>query len=217
MIRAIGKKFSGRQSDILVPPPFLNHPTSFPMKALLLTLCALVIGAGSSAYAQCPDQLCLPDGTPVNCIIDPSGTKVWVDLLGNPIPGQTSGDANFVTIQCDCPNSTLFLAPTSFQATSTHPVFGTITTTLDGSRPTTPATVIANPDGTYTETFFFQVIAIVPGFPPLKGRQELQFVSPGVRTFPHVGERFTQAAPVEFELPDGCVLFTLSNTQVTLN
>lgn len=184
---------------------------------LFATAIAAVVMAAGSAYAQCPDQLCLPDGTPVKCTVDPSGTKVWVDLNGNPIPTNTQGTGDFKVVQCDCAASTLLLAPTDLKITSTNPAFGTITTYLDPDREAPPATVRDNGDGTYTEDFYFYVKADAPGLPTLTGNNVLHFQSKSVKTFnPHQKEAFTQVSPVEFIDDAGNVILTLQATQITL-
>ena len=184
---------------------------------LFATTCAAIAIAAGSAYAQCPDQLCLPNGTPVTCTVDPSGTKVWVDLNGNPVSTNTQGSGDFQVVQCDCAASTLILTPTNLKISSSDPTYGTITTSLDPSRKSTPATLTDNGDGTYTENFYFQVQADAPGLGRLTGVQELHFQSKSVRTFnPHQKEAFTQVSPVDFVDDAGNVVLTLKSTQLTL-
>ena len=184
---------------------------------LFATACAALLISAGSAYSQC-DQLCLPDGTPVTCQVDPSGTKIWVDLNGNPIPTNTSGNGDFETVQCDCATSTLSLTPRNLNINSSNPSFGTIHTYLDPSRQAPPATVTINADGTYTENFYFYVKADAPGLPNLTGRQLLHFRNTKVRTFnPHRREPFSQVSPVEFVDDQGRVVLTLRATQITLN
>ncbi len=185
-------------------------------KRFAIACAALALFSGS-AYAQNCDQLCLPNGTPVTCNVDPNGTKVWVDLSGNVIPGQTQGQGDFEVVQCDCATATLYLAPTNLDIVSHNPVFGTIRTYIDPTRTPNLATLTLNSDNAYTENFYFYVKADVPGFPPLTGIQELHFRSHQVRSFnPHINERFQQVAPVDFVDDAGNIVLTLKATQITL-
>lgn len=183
---------------------------------LFATACAAVLlSVGTVSAQEC--GLCLPNGTPVHCQVNPDGTKVWVDLNGNPVTGQTGGIGDFEVVACDCPNQVLTLEARNLDINSFNPAFGNIRTFIDPSRPATPSTLKANGDGSYTEDFYFNVLADVPGFGILTGVQELHFHSSRVKTFnPHREERFAQVNPVDFIDAAGNVILTLKATQITL-
>gem|GEM_PF-3852397 len=72
-------------------------------------------------------------------------------------------------------------------------MFGPIHTYPDPTRESTRATLRLNSDGTYTEDFYFAVLADVPGVGTLRGVQELHLSSKRVHTFnPHQRSRPTR-------------------------
>ena len=195
--------------------------------ASLLASAAIFGGAFVAAHAQCPDVLCLPNGTPVTCQVNPDGTKVWVDAGGNTYGGNTSGTGSFAVTQCACGNTSIDLTPTNLRITSNAGPLGQITTTIDpvalaaGNLPT--ATFRSHQNNTQfpaTEDFSFPVQATATSRPGqvFRGTTLLHFRSENVRTFnPHVREPFSLVAPVDFVDESGRVVFTLRGANITLN
>ncbi len=198
------------------------------MKSRLLTslfaTAALVAGSYATAYAQCPDFLCLPDGTVVTCQVDANGTKVWVDATGTTYSGVGSdGIGEFAVTQCACGNTDIQLSPTDLRINSDGGPLGQITTTLDRS--------VAQPTAYFrshnlpnqfpaSEDFSFIVEATASAFPGqiFKATRPLHFHSDEVQSFnPHREEHFRLVEPVEFIDAAGDVIFSLQEVTVRLN
>lgn len=187
---------------------------------------AIAFGSYNTASAQgggngC-DQLCLPNGTPVTCQVLPNGTKVWVDAAGNQYNSDTQGTGSFQVTQCDPAVCELKLDPTSINITSNAGSFGIVTTVLDPTRISTPATVTALASGAYDERFSFFAETTVSSQPGrvFRSVQELTFVNGNVLTFnPHQNEQFKLENAVDFEDVNapGVIAFTLQQANITLN
>lgn len=191
--------------------------------ASLFAATAIFAGASIAAHAQCPDILCLPDGTPVTCQVNANGTKVWVDGAGNAYAGGTGGTGDFVVAQCACGGSDLTLIPTGLNIVSDGGPFGIITTTLDPSAPIITGSFKSNNLPNLfpaTEVFGFHVQATSTAFPGqvFRGASPLIFASGNVNSFnPHRDEPFAQAGSVDFIDAAGNVAFTLQSVVITLN
>jgi hypothetical protein len=195
--------------------------------ASLFTATAIFGGTFVAAHAQCPDVLCLPNGTPVTCTVDASGTKVWVDATGTTYGGGTSGTGNFTVTQCACGNTSIDLSPTGLNITSNAGPLGQITTSID------PAAIAAGiaPIATFrsrqpnaqfpaVEDFAFPVQATSSAQPGriFRGTTLLRFHSDNVTSFnPHRREPFRLVAPVDFVDDAGNVVFSLRAANITLN
>ena len=192
--------------------------------ASLFAAAAIFAGSYASSYAQCPDVLCLPNGTPVTCTVDPSGTKVWIDAAGNTYPGGTGGTGDFVVTQCACGNTDIQLVPTGLNITSSAGPLGIIHTTLN---PTAPQPVahfhslqLPNTFPAFEE-FAFNVQATASAFPGkiFRATTQLRFRSDNVHSFnPHQQEPFYLVQPVDFVDPvTGNLAFRLVNVTIRLN
>ncbi len=191
--------------------------------ASLFTAAAIFAGSYASSYAQCPDVLCLPNGTPVTCTVDPSGTKVWVDAGGNTYGGGTSGTGDFVVTQCACGNTDIQLTPVGLNIVSNAGPLGVINTTLVPGVPQPLAQfhsqVLPNTFPA-TEEFSFIVQATSSAFPGqiFRATSPLLFRSDRVLSFnPHRQEPFNLVRPVQFVDANNRVRFTLRQVSIRLN
>jgi len=194
---------------------------SFALVAVALALGC--IGTASAQVGQCR-QIVLPNGTVLTCDVDASGQKVYTDPAGNVYPATSQGVGNFIVTNSNTNPCTAVLDPTGVNITSTNPVLGVITTSLDPTRPSTPSFIRSNGTSEFpaTEVINFYARATVSSRPGriYRSIQEVTLTNPNVTSFnPHVNEQFTLSRPVEFEdvnVP-GVVAFTLKDVRVTLN
>jgi hypothetical protein len=185
---------------------------------------AIFGGSFIAAQAQCPDVLCLPNGTPVTCQVNSNGTKVWVDANGVTYPGgASSGSGSFAVTQCACGNTSVDLTPTNLNIVSNAGPLGVITTSIDPTAPLPIATFRSHQQNTQfpaTEDFAFPVQATASSRPGriFKGVGLLRFHSDNVNSFnPHRQELFRLVAPVDFVDDAGVVVFTLRRADIILN
>lgn len=189
----------------------------------LLAAAALFVGTGIAAYAQCPDVLCLPNGTQVTCQVNADGSKVWVDGAGNTYPGNTGGTGGFNVVQCACGNTDIILSPIFLQIQSDGGPLGAITTTLDPTQPFPLSFFRSNQlPNTFPATveFSFPVRAQLSSKPgqSFRGLTLLRFRNDNVNSFnPFQDEHFVLQEPVSFV--DDCdnIVFTLKQVTIRLN
>lgn len=196
------------------------------IKKILLTAAAVVTGTvaiASASYAQC-GSIIIPEQSRVTCIIV-NGQKVYVDPNGNVYSLTSNGNGTFTATSNSQNPCTQNLNVSSISATGSNATLGTVTTTLDASRPSTGATIQSNQVAAQfpaTVKFAFYANATLSSKPGVNYRsvQQLSFANTNVNSFnPFKQERFTLQSKVDFEdvKQPGKVAFTLSSLTVTLN
>ena len=188
----------------------MTHTFRRALFAAALALVALV-SAGTIASAQ-------------TCIIV-NGVKVYV--TDNTYVGNASTGSGTFTTTRKIPVAGALnerLTPTAIRVTTTEPSLGTITTSLDPTRPATATTIVSNAAGIRfpaTGTINFYATATVTSKPGnFRSRTELSFQNNRLASvIPFNRETFTLQNDVEFEDVNGVLQFTLKagTTTVTLN
>ncbi len=198
----------------------------FKNMTIALAAVATMFGATATAMAQndgCT-SIVLPNGTLLTCNVV-NGQKVYTDPAGNTYTPTSTGVGQFTVINTGTNPCSATLTPTAISVTSVDPVLGTITTTLDPTRPATPSTIRSLAAATQfpaTEDIFFYARTTISSRPGKAYRsiQQVHLASQNVRSFaPHQNEPFVLAGPVQFEdvtLP-GVVAFTLNQLTLQLN
>ncbi len=189
---------------------------------LLAMLSVVGVIAASTAYAQ---QNC-------SCVIV-DGCKVvtFYDEFDNPISTETicpsTGTGDFDCAREIPPTGPLNLSlpPVAINAKGQSPTFGTITTRIDPSRPSSNARIVSNNGKERfpaTVEFSFYAIAKVGEegkFVEYRSRTELVFRNPSVHSFrPFNQEKFCLQKDVEFVAASGAkFVLRAGATCVTLN
>ncbi|MBS1911280.1 MAG: hypothetical protein JST22_04785 [Bacteroidetes bacterium] len=200
-----------------------------------------------SMNAQCK-QYILPNGDTLTCTVDVSGSKVYTDGAGNTYPATPSGPGSgtFVVTNTGTEPCQAEFAVVDLNVESKSDQLGTITTTLDGTRKSSPSTIVSNggnlisllhgrggaqamPEADEfpaTEDLYFYATSTVSSKPGRKYRsdQEIHLRSENINSFnPHNKESFELQGKVDFReiLDDGGVsdeiAFTLTSATVVLN
>ena len=188
-----------------------------------LALGGLAIACFGSAQAQQCRSIVLPNGTVLTCQVV-NGQKVYVDSNGVQYNANSTGTGSFTVINSNTNPCTAVLNPTAINITSNEPTLGVISTTLDPTRPSTPARIQSlniGSDFPAREDISFFARATVSSRPGVTYRsiQEVHLNSGNVNTFnPHVNEVFNLVQPVDFEdiAHPGHIAFTLRVLRVTL-
>ncbi len=198
----------------------------FRMIALLTAGLAMFSAGIATAQEQGCPSIVLPNGTVLTCQVLPNGSKVYVGPGGLPVyPATTGGNGIFTITNTTTNPCSATLTPVSVNITSNNPVLGTINTTLDPTRPSTPSKITSSAAATQfpaTEDIYFYANATLSSKPGVQYRsiQEIHLNSTNVRTFaPHRQEVFNSVGQVDFEdvaLP-GVIAFSLQSFTVTLN
>jgi hypothetical protein len=181
------------------------------------------VGSASAQQEKC-SSIVLPNGTVLHCDVQ-NGQKVYVDDVGNVYNATSTGVGDFTVVNTGTLPCQATLDPVNISITSTDPVLGTITTTLDQTRRSTSSTIISNTPGIEfpaTEKINFFAEATISSRPGKQYRsiQEVQLGSRNVNSFnPHRQERFSLIRKVDFEDVNnpGVAAFTLTSLSVTLD
>ncbi len=195
-------------------------------KTRILTVAAVMafgIFTSASAQQEKCSSIVLPDGTVLTCDVS-NGQKVYVDDQGNVYPVTSTGVGQFKIVKTGTNPCVAELEPQKIDVTSSDPVLGTITTTLDATRTSTNSRIESNVAGTEfpaTENIYFYANATISSKKGVvyQSINEVHLTSDNVNSFnPHVNEQFTLAEKVDFEdvKNPGVVAFTLSELTVTL-
>jgi hypothetical protein len=185
---------------------------------------ALVCAGSASAQQEKCSSIVLPNGTVLHCDVQ-NGQKVYVDDVGNVFNATSTGVGDFKVINTGTLPCQAVLDPVTINITSTDPVLGTVTTTLDPNRTSTSSTITSNTPGIEfpaTEKINFFAEATISSRPGKQYRsiQEVQLSSRTVSSFnPHRQERFSLVRKVDFEDVNnpGVVAFTLTSLKVILD
>lgn len=196
-------------------------------KRLLTGACAVGISIAASGFVLAQDDRCTPEyppppGVPTNCVIV-DGQKVWVDINGNPVPGQSEGGATFIAQESQQSPCGTSQQPESFDVSVRTEQYGVINATLDRERDSPLSTIISNQeDAPFPATAKIQVYlraTVEATGEELQSRGLVTLVSENVETFPFEGAEFTLQDKAEFvragEL-DGEAVLTLTETRVVL-
>ena len=185
---------------------------------------ALICAGSASAQQEKCSSIVLPNGDTLHCDVV-NGQKVYVDANGTVYNATSTGVGEFTVVNSSVNPCTAVLDPTLINVTSTDPVLGTVTTTLDRNRRSTSSTIVSNVSGVEfpaTEDIYFFAEATISSRPGKLYRsiQEVHLNSRNVLTFnPHRQERFNLVRRVDFEDVNapGRVAFTLTSLTVTLD
>ena len=178
-----------------------------------------LVASQNVSFAQC-DPLNPPPGEPYACIIV-DGQKVIVDAYGNPTPGQSEGDAQFLTRESSQVPCGTYPVAQSFNV-NVKTDFGYIRTELDDTRSSPAASIVANQEDRAlpaTAIISVYLTAVNDSKPDQKYRSEdlVTLINEDVNSFPFENEVFYLKGKANFvNVENPKDFFTVTDTKVVL-